>query len=329
MHVDDEFSSDQLRDIRLVQYISNSISLIGSSLVIISHWSAKGVTVFPLRLAYFLSVADLFTEIAEVFSVFFLPSLSASVEDMNPFACWVQGVLTYGFNIAGAFWTTSIAFTVYRMVVHLDTRCERFERYFHAVNWGVPLVMVIFTTSTQQYGPNDPFCYIFEDNSPVRYAALYPFIIFALVLNLVMYSSIYRSIKSHKGEMHGVTPGSAEYFYIVETRISRRMIFVVLAFLFSWTWSIINRTYILITGNKSFYFFFLHHMLLSLEGLWNSLVYGDNKRFRHNIGNRRATMSPEQSDTHDLFDDAHDSLSSLGTVRHSQRYVEIREMESG
>eukprot|EP00002_Diphylleia_rotans_P022021 TRINITY_DN4307_c0_g1_i1.p1 TRINITY_DN4307_c0_g1~~TRINITY_DN4307_c0_g1_i1.p1 ORF type:complete len:327 (-),score=53.50 TRINITY_DN4307_c0_g1_i1:44-1024(-) len=284
MREDDEFTSDELQHIRLGLYIANSISLVGSSLVIISHLNAKGVTVFPLRLAYFLSVVDLFTEICQMFSLFFLPSLTASVEDMNSFACWVQSVLTYGFNIAGAFWTTSIAFTVYRMVVHLDTRCERFERYFHAVNWGVPLVMVVIISATGEYGPSDPFCYIFQNNSPIRFAVLYTYILSAFILNLGMYYCIYQCVKTQKGGVHDLVPIRYRHFHAIEARVSRRILFVVLAFLFSWTWSIVNRTYIVITGEESFYFFFLHHTLLSLEGLWNSLVYGDNKRFRRNMG---------------------------------------------
>eukprot|EP00002_Diphylleia_rotans_P004136 TRINITY_DN12990_c0_g1_i1.p1 TRINITY_DN12990_c0_g1~~TRINITY_DN12990_c0_g1_i1.p1 ORF type:complete len:295 (-),score=45.61 TRINITY_DN12990_c0_g1_i1:209-1093(-) len=286
-----ELSDEDVATIRLTQYMTCSLALVASLCVIVSHWRDRSAPVFTLKLAYYLCLADFFTEVSALLSMPFLDSLSADIEELDPVLCQIQAAGTYYFKIVACFWTTSIAYTIYRLIVHMDTACYRFERYFHIINWGVPMIFTSIMFSLEAFGPTVPFCFVDEEHESLRFPMFYGLIFSIIAVDVYLYIQVIRGLQRHVEESGEEFPLKHRTFDEAETKVTKRILHIVTIFLATWAMPVANRVYLLFDSNPNFWLYWLHFFLGPLEGFWNGLLYGDNKRMRRKMGLSQTVMT--------------------------------------
>lgn len=75
-------------------------------------------------------------------------------------ACWFQGLSTNANFLSSAFWTATIAY----QLTHIRRKGKVLEdlRYFHLLNWGLPIVMALLPLTTNTYAQSNGWCFIGE-----------------------------------------------------------------------------------------------------------------------------------------------------------------------
>ncbi len=69
--------------------------------------------------------------------------------------CWFQGIMTNYFPLAGVFWTTWIAITVYRIAQSAYHK-DLFSNSIIIICWTLPLILTLLPLTTNTYGVYDP-----------------------------------------------------------------------------------------------------------------------------------------------------------------------------
>eukprot|EP00002_Diphylleia_rotans_P033715 TRINITY_DN7198_c0_g1_i1.p1 TRINITY_DN7198_c0_g1~~TRINITY_DN7198_c0_g1_i1.p1 ORF type:complete len:276 (-),score=44.97 TRINITY_DN7198_c0_g1_i1:655-1482(-) len=261
----ESFSDDEVSAVRLTYYITNSLSLMGDCYVIFSHLRTKDNVVFPMRLAYFLAIADAIQSFASILPAFFLDTLYQDIEEMESEVCWLQASLGFYFRIAATIWTTSIAFAIYRLVVFMDANTSRYEPVLHILNWGVPMILLLVLIGLGAIGPSEPFCYISDEYAELRFPFIFGVVLSCLLIDIYLYYKVFRGIKSHRQDISEILSIEPETFVTVEIRISKRIIHIIIVFVFCWTWPIINRIHSLISPNPSVRLAFGNQLFINIS----------------------------------------------------------------
>uniref|UniRef100_A0A0R0GBQ3 G-protein coupled receptors family 2 profile 2 domain-containing protein n=1 Tax=Glycine max TaxID=3847 RepID=A0A0R0GBQ3_SOYBN len=111
---------------------ASSLSLAGSSFIVVCYLLFKELRKFSFKLVFYLALSDI---LCSLFSIIGDPS--------KGFFCYAQGYSTHFFCVASFLWTTTIAFTLHRTVVKHKTDVEDLEAMFHLYVWGTSLVMTV------------------------------------------------------------------------------------------------------------------------------------------------------------------------------------------
>eukprot|EP00002_Diphylleia_rotans_P011841 TRINITY_DN232_c1_g1_i1.p1 TRINITY_DN232_c1_g1~~TRINITY_DN232_c1_g1_i1.p1 ORF type:complete len:291 (-),score=51.88 TRINITY_DN232_c1_g1_i1:404-1276(-) len=278
-----DYSDEEIGWARLLHFIAASFSAVGSLCVIVSHWKDKGRAVFPLRLAYYLSTSDFLLAISGLISAAALPSLDADLDDMNSTACFIQGVGVFFFKSSSILWTAAISYTVYRMLICLDTQVHRFEKYFHAMCWGVPFLFIVIFMAADMIGPVELFCYIKTEYFTTAAFCFALIVIGVCVFDVTMYVKIYKGIQDHTDNATELLIPSKMY-NAYEQKVLKRIMMIVVVFFATYSWMLLYLILIVVETPFNYYLIYLDQTFMPLEGFWNSLVYGDNKRMRKRLG---------------------------------------------
>ncbi|KAH1212610.1 G-protein coupled receptor 1 [Glycine max] len=103
---------------------ASSLSLAGSSFIVVCYLLFKELRKFSFKLVFYLALSDI---LCSLFSIIGDPS--------KGFFCYAQGYSTHFFCVASFLWTTTIAFTLHRTVVKHKTDVEDLEAMFHLYVW--------------------------------------------------------------------------------------------------------------------------------------------------------------------------------------------------
>lgn len=123
------------------------LSLIGSSLIIISYLLFKNLKRFIFRLIAHLALADL------IFSLSFF-MINENAQDKNQSFCEFQAFLLYASSLSSIFWTSIIAYSLYRIVLANSSKgVLKYENIFICIGYLVPLILSIIPFFFEKYGP--------------------------------------------------------------------------------------------------------------------------------------------------------------------------------
>eukprot|EP00744_Colponema_vietnamica_P017789 GILI01025038.1.p1 GENE.GILI01025038.1~~GILI01025038.1.p1 ORF type:complete len:290 (+),score=57.27 GILI01025038.1:123-992(+) len=253
------FSEKERIAIQAVTLTGASLSMLGSGMIVISYFAFHRLRTFPFKLICLLSISDFISSLAYFFSL--------RPEDST--LCYVGSSLTQFFNVATFFWTSIIAFNIYQALVKVRSNDEvkKLEIFYHIVGWGVPLILLIVVIATDALGYSGLWCWISNANQWQRWACYYAWLCLLLVYNVFIYFRISRSAD------------------VDDTRlVNRRLRLYLMAFIISRTPSVINRIQNAADPSHPVFVLFLFHAIFSpLQGFFNFLVYGLNKRFLQEI----------------------------------------------
>jgi len=140
------FNDDQVQVLQISIIVSCTLSMIGSSLIILSYVLWKDVQ-SPLRkLLLFLSISDFVTACGNVFGSLF---------SEHPLFCIAQSFITTYSSMVSFMWTMAIAIYLYMIICRLHSLALKFIFLFHLVCWGVPLMLVCVAMGFNALGFDD------------------------------------------------------------------------------------------------------------------------------------------------------------------------------
>ncbi len=131
-------------DVREINYlvktlvsISCLISIAGSFLTIITFIVWPDIRTGARKILVYLSLSDLLASTANLYG---------TIRDFNSDTtdCIIQSVISTFGDISSFFWTMSLAVYMYVTIVKVDkTRADRLLCPFHAISWGIPIIIII------------------------------------------------------------------------------------------------------------------------------------------------------------------------------------------
>ncbi len=131
-------------DVREVNYLVKTLvsifcllSIAGSLLIIITFIVWSDIRTGARTILVYLSVSDLLASAANLYG---------TIRDFNSDTtdCIIQsGISTFG-DISSFLWTISLAVYMYVTIVRVDkTRADRLLIPFHAISWGIPVIIIV------------------------------------------------------------------------------------------------------------------------------------------------------------------------------------------
>jgi hypothetical protein len=253
------FSTGQSKSIKAVVLTGASLSVLGSSFIIFTYWYLPKLRSFPYKLIAYLSLADWFSSFAYI-----LGADNDADECVNTVICGLTAAMSQFFDVATFLWTAVIAFNIYCVLVQgKGPEIRRYEKYYHMVAWGIPMVLLIVVAATGSLGDAGNWCWITEDHQIERVLCYYVPLMLIMIVNGVIYVLIGRAVSDT----------------LEASTINRRLRLYILVFVFIRLWSVINRFQNWVNPTEPVYALYLLHSLFSpLQGFLNSIVYGFNKK---------------------------------------------------
>ena len=132
--------TDVQTGIVVVTLISSALSIAGGVLLLATHYRIKELVQNRVRkLLRYLTIADLLTATGYFVAGMryaVLQTFDPSDEDENDFLCVAQSCITTFSSMASFFWTTIIAFHLFRLVVM--RRNAEISVAYHIMAWALP-----------------------------------------------------------------------------------------------------------------------------------------------------------------------------------------------
>lgn len=123
------------------------VSAIGSCFIIISYFLIENLRKYIFRLIVHLAIADL------IFSFsFFLINENANYK--NKAFCEFQAFLFYASSLSSIFWTSIIAYSLYRMIlVNSAKKVMTYKNIFLFIGYFIPFFIALIPLYFKKYGP--------------------------------------------------------------------------------------------------------------------------------------------------------------------------------
>ena len=125
-----------------------TLSMLGSGFIIASYVCFPRLRTFPYRLIMWLSVADFVSSFSYLLGI--SKDLDSCTENGR---CTFAALLNQFFGVASFVWTAVVAYNCYAVLVQQKGRAvEGYAMKYHAVAWGLPLLLTIIAGSTGSLG---------------------------------------------------------------------------------------------------------------------------------------------------------------------------------
>ncbi|EFA77602.1 G-protein-coupled receptor family protein [Heterostelium album PN500] len=158
------------------------LSLIGAGLTIITYLIFPQIRTYPIKLIIYLCLS-LF--LGNVF-------LFISYNYYDTVMCIPSAILVHYLFISQFLWTFCVSLNFYQMIVRKNRGLESYEKYYHLISWGIPLIIVVVLASTNNYVQYDGYCYMAPD-LPIFYGFFVPGMII-LISNCIIFFLVAREI---------------------------------------------------------------------------------------------------------------------------------------
>jgi len=152
-------SSEQVDQIFEVFAVVNWIALAGSIATVVTYLLFKRR--FPSSLALYFSIDCFFLSCFLAIG----PVAGLSLLSTNYGVCLTQAIGLQFFGTSMIWWFFSIALNLYLIVVWKNFKTDQFERYFHVVCWGLPVIQTILPLIFDEYGNLGLWCWILTDHN--------------------------------------------------------------------------------------------------------------------------------------------------------------------
>lgn len=123
----------------------NITSVLGCVFIMVSYLLFKKMRQLQIRtLLFCLSLSDLLISVAYLMNN----------GDGNTAVCKLQSLINIFGNQSSFLWTSCIAIYIYVALRHSTEDAKTYNKIYHVVSWGVPVIIVIFVASFNAWGYN-------------------------------------------------------------------------------------------------------------------------------------------------------------------------------
>ncbi len=124
------YTEDQLKFLEVLQAVGGSLSILGTSFIIITYKLVPSVRTYSMKLVLSLIVADFFFAVANVMSWF----------RANEISCNIEGFIRTASLLSSALWAAIISYTSYSQIKSFDPDMPRKYPFLLASNILVSLL---------------------------------------------------------------------------------------------------------------------------------------------------------------------------------------------
>ncbi len=170
----------QVSVLRTLTYSISGLSVLGSLLILLVYWRNPRLRTFPVKILFFLSLADLCASLSHFlhFASFVPDPANPELRVVDPsesslLSCQTQAVMQHFFFLSSFFWTLSFATNHYVQVCHREPFPAKFEVLYHLLSWGVPLASTLSLGVLHAFGPTDLWCWVSAQHQLARWTSFY------------------------------------------------------------------------------------------------------------------------------------------------------------
>ena len=151
-----QFNLGQYRVLKHIGIVTASLSLVGSSFIILTWILFRNLRTFPFKLIVFLSASDFFASIAYLFSV------NESMKNCNQQEyCSIIGFCLHFFLCASFMWIFAISINLNLLLVQrVGNDILKYEKYYHLLTWGTCIILSVVPLFFDGYGDAGNYCWI-------------------------------------------------------------------------------------------------------------------------------------------------------------------------
>lgn len=121
---------------RVLTTVSASLSILGTSLIIITFIAWKDLRSTSRKILVFISIGDFFIAGGNLWGVWLARN------DHTTIPCKAQSFVTTCASLWSFFWTTFLSIFMYTAVARRQAeKADKMLRYFHIFGWGIPLII--------------------------------------------------------------------------------------------------------------------------------------------------------------------------------------------
>ena len=263
------FDMGDRKIIKTVALISSTLSFIGSLFIVVSWMLFARLRTFPFRLVLYLSIADIGNSLATILAI-----AEKGMDEPNgcvktSVLCSISGFLMQFFEVASFFWILNISINLYLILVKkVGNAIFGFEKTYHLLAWGVPLILAVIPVFLDAYGDAGSWCWIKEQFPALRMVLLYCPLIIIMIAASVNFGQSSLNIRH----------GSGKAARMESNRIKFRLHLYIVVFVLVNFFSILNRIHGLVEiDNPNFTLHLLQALVSPLQGFANAVIYGLNK----------------------------------------------------
>eukprot|EP00743_Colponemidia_sp_Colp-15_P003637 GILK01003926.1.p1 GENE.GILK01003926.1~~GILK01003926.1.p1 ORF type:complete len:317 (-),score=26.39 GILK01003926.1:333-1283(-) len=259
-----KLTESQLETLTIVNMAASALSLVGSSFIIFCYWYFKNLRRFAFKLVFILACSDAAYEIANLLGD---PADGSGL-------CYVQAVLVSYFGLTSVLWSGVIAYTVYETVISQNGHVSVRIKAFHIFVWTTAFILTALPFTTNSYGSAGSWCWISNDQGNIsvtwRLVQFYIPLWITFAFNTTVYIRIVQVMRSLFGRQQSMLESRQK-----EMKVLRRLRLYPLVLVVCWISGTVNRIQNFIAPDHPIFVLYLLHILFgSLQGFFNSLVYG-------------------------------------------------------
>jgi len=244
--------------------VSSWATLAGSSFILISYLAFKEIRHFHLRLIFFLAIADFLT------SVVFILNLYIDISQKLP--CTILAAILQFSEISSTLWAFCIAFTLDQVIRVCNYHVERFEKYFHLIAVGIPIITTILAGVQGLYVNTGLWCWVSNRGRGLyRWLYFYGPLVIILFYVVTIYFLVSRKIRSQmRLSMH-------VYQHNSETTIQQTFRWYIIGWAICWVPALVDRVQgMMYPDNPIYVLSAMHAFFTPLAGFCNSIAIGFN-----------------------------------------------------
>ncbi|KNC98653.1 uncharacterized protein SPPG_06335 [Spizellomyces punctatus DAOM BR117] len=278
------FASAELQSIQVAVRVASCLSILGSCSILGTYLLASRFKSITNRLVFYMSVADLVASIM-------LSLGSFPIEHGSEAFCSAQGFIIQTYIQASMVWTLVMSMSiVFAVCKHRPLRdFMRYEKYFHAAAWGLPLISSIVLQLLREddkgpvFAPSVFWCWIGGKYTSYRMIFFYGPLWTVFIINVLGYMTIgwivWRGNRRLTSSLEvpfnrrGISIPSQRTSAAIKRYILKTS-FYLLAFFINWLIPTVNRIQNMADPTYPIYgLFILHAVSAPLQGFLNSVVY--------------------------------------------------------
>eukprot|EP00049_Salpingoeca_infusionum_P015975 m.317885 g.317885 ORF g.317885 m.317885 type:complete len:328 (-) comp15987_c2_seq2:109-1092(-) len=202
-----------------------------------------------------------------------LPYFLVRRHDVETNRCTAQAFLMTYFDWSVLLWICCMTINVYANFARKRS-LEHFERWFHAICWGVPLIFACIPFGwSDGYGPAGVWCWITVKHPGLQFGVWYAPMLILILAVVVIYAKVHKKVLRQGRAYHGFDSSAIAAGDEAQKEIGALRLYP-LVYLFLSIFSVINRIQNAARPHSPIFALFIMQVCITpLQGFINVFVY--------------------------------------------------------
>lgn len=242
--------------------LGGSVSLIGSSFIILTFLLFPKVRTTPGYMVLTLSLFDMVGSLAGIVGPAVMPQNGGSEA-----ACQIQFFFIQLGLVGGTHWTFCMGLHMYLVVV--KQKRHNYFKWYLAGTFAVLLLEYIAILAFQASGAAGVWCWV--QTFPAQLLGAYLAIWVTLLCSIFFCINVFITTRSKLAHHMDTTGPDSKHR---ERQVAAKLLLFVSIFILGWFWASLHRITGAVNGVAPQWMPFMHVLMVTSNGFWNALVHG-------------------------------------------------------